>query len=132
MKKYFLFLLAPLLICGCSPKIVEKVVNSTDTAYVEKQVHDSIYVQDSVYIYEWQNGDTVRILQDRWHVKWRERIVRDTAYVAQRDTVKTVQVREVERRLTLWQKIQMWAGRLAMLSVVCSAAFVLIASRRKK
>ena len=132
MKKYFLFLLAPLMIYGCSPKIVEKVVNSTDTAYVEKQVHDSVYVQDSVYIYEWQNGDTVRILQDRWHVKWRERIVRDTAYVAQRDTVKTVQVREVERRLTLWQKIQMWAGRLAMLSVVCSAAFVLITSRRKK
>lgn len=131
MKKYFLFLLAP-LICGCSPKIVEKVVNSTDTAYVEKQVHDSVFVQDSVYIYEWQNGDTVRILQDRWHVKWRERIVRDTAYVAQRDTVKTVQVREVEKRLTLWQKIQMWAGRLAMLSVVCSAAFVLITSRRKK
>ena len=129
--KAFLFV-AVLLLCGCSPKIVEKVVTNTDTAYVEKQVHDSVYVQDSGYIYEWQNGDTVRIIQDRWHTKWRERVVKDTAYIAQRDTVKTMQVREVQRKLTLWQKAQMWAGRLAMLSVVISAAFVLITSRRKQ
>lgn len=131
MKLKPVLFVAALLLCGCSPKIVEKVVTSTDTAYVEKYVHDSVYVQDSVYIYEWQNGDTVRIVQDRWHTKWRERIVRDTAYIAQRDTVKTVQVREVERKLSMWQKAQMWAGRLAMLSVVLSAAFVLITSRRK-
>lgn len=114
------------LLCGCSPRVIERVVKTTDTAYVEKNVHDSVYIQDSVYIYEWLAGDTVHVEKEKWHTKWRERIVRDTAYISKRDTVVTVRVQEVPRKLTLWQKGQMWTGRMAIVLIAVAVLWLAI------
>ena len=40
------------------------------------------------YLYtRWWPGDTVHITTDRWHTRWRDRILYDSIYIAQRDTV---------------------------------------------
>lgn len=111
---------------GCSPKVIEKVVAHTDTAYIEKQTRDSIFVQDSVFVEKWLSGDTVFLTKEKWHTKWRERIVRDTSYISQRDTIVSVQVKEVPRKLTFLQKSQIWAGRivLALLAIAAIAFFI--------
>ena len=102
------------LLSGCSPKIIEHEVVKHDTTYIEKLRYDSIYKHDSIYIREYQKGDTVYRERDRWHYAWRDRLVHDSIYIAQRDTIKQTEIREVERKLSGWQWFQIWAGRIAI------------------
>ena len=105
------------LLTGCSPRIIEHNTVRTDTCYVQKFLRDSIYINDSIYVKEQVSGDTVIITTDRWHTRWRERIMRDTAYVSQRDTVIITKTQEVSKSLSSWQCFQIWAGRLALIAI---------------
>lgn len=118
------------LLIGCSPKVIEKVVNHTDTTYIEKQIRDSVYLQDSIFVEKWRNGDTVFVTQEKWHTKWRERLVKDTAFIAKSDTVISVQVKEVPRKLTFLQKFQIWAGRAALALIAIALAIFFIRYKR--
>lgn len=113
---------------GCSPKIIEREVVKTDTCYIQKERRDSIYMKDSVYVKEWIQGDTVRIETTRWRDRWRERIIRDTSYVAVRDTIKITTTREVAKPLSSWQSFQIWVGRIALIVLI---AFVVVYVRKK-
>lgn len=114
---------------GCSPKIIEREVVKTDTCYIQKERRDSIYLKDSVYVKEWVKGDTVRIETLRWRDRWRERIIRDTSYVAVRDTIRVTTTREVTKPLSSWQSFQIWTGRLALITIVLTLAIIIIRRR---
>lgn len=122
--------LIALFMTSCrSVRIVEKEVVKTDTLVSYQIQRDSIYVNDSIYIRELIQGDTVRITTDRWHTQWRDRILYDSIYIAQRDTVRVTDIKEVPRKLSGWQWFQIWAGRLALLAIVCAAGVIIV--RRK-
>lgn len=94
---------------------VEKV--RTDTLRQYRNVHDSIYVHDSVSVKE--NGDTVRI--EKWHTKYIEHEVHDTVYHATHDTIPQPYpvIHEVERKLTRREQTMMSIGALAIFAAVC-------------
>ena len=113
---------------GCSPKIIEREVVKTDTCFIQKERRDSIYMKDSVYVKEWIQGDTVRIETTRWRDRWRERIIRDTAYIASHDTIRVTTTREVAKPMSSGQSFQIWVGRIALIVLI---AFVVVYVRKK-
>ena len=119
-------LLIALFFGSCrSVRVIEKEVIKTDTVLTTKIQIDSIYVNDSIYIRELIQGDTVKITTDRWHTRWRDRILYDSIYIAQRDTVRVTDIKEVPRKLSGWQWFQIWAGRLALLAIMAAAGVVI-------
>lgn len=112
-----LFILVAFAVSSCRSAMspVENV--SRDTTYVAKIERDSIYVRDSIFVCT--KADTVYHTRVQW--KLRDRIVRDTVYKEKCDT--TTVVREVEKRLTSWQKAKMEVGGYA---IVCSVMLVAI------
>ena len=123
-------LLIALFFGSCrSVRIVEKEVIKTDTVLTTKIQIDSIYVNDSIYIRELIQGDTVKITTDRWHTRWRDRILYDSIYIAQRDTVRVTDIKEVPRKLSGWQWFQIWAGRLALIAIMVAAGVVIYKKR---
>ena len=88
----FSLLLAALLLCSCSSirfVPIERV--RTDTTYLTRVRHDSIYVRDSTFVY--QKGDSVIKTVERYRYLYRDRV--DTVYKSKTDT--TV-VHDVEYR----------------------------------
>ena len=77
-----------------------------DSIYLSRVERDSVFVRDSVTIRE--KGDTV--YRDRWRVEYRERVLRDTAYIERNDTITN----EVEKALTWWERTRMAAGDVAL------------------
>ena len=54
------------LLSSCrSVRVIEKEVIKTDTVNTTKLRIDSIYINDSIYIHEFTQGDTVHITTDR-------------------------------------------------------------------
>ena len=113
-------------------RIVEKEIIKIDTVNTTKLRIDSIYINDSIYIREFVQGDTVHITTDRWHTRWRDRILYDSIYIAQRDTVTVTTTKEVPRKLNGWQWFQIWTGRLALLAIALAAGVVIIRRRFHK
>ena len=123
-------LLISLFFASCrSVRVIEKEVIKTDTVLTTKIQIDSIYVNDSIYIRELIQGDTVKITTDRWHTQWRDRILYDSIYIAQRDTVRVTDIKEVPRKLSGWQWFQIWAGRLALIAIMVAAGVIIYKKR---
>ena len=98
----------------------------TDSIAVEIVRVDSIYIRDSIAVLD--RGDTVRI--DRWHTRYITRI--DTAVIerAHIDSIAVPYRVEVERPLTLWQRIKLSLGGWAILAVLTAAVVVVWRHRR--
>lgn len=96
---------------------VEKV--HTDTLYMSKVQKDSVYLHDSIFVNQWQSGDTIYQTRDRWHTAWRDRLVTDTLLHIVRDSVPApypvIQKVEVEKDLTWWQVLRMNMGDLLLI-----------------
>ena len=114
-----IMILATLLLWMCygctTTRYVPVIEHRTDTVQITKQQRDSIWLHDSIYMHEYQKGDTTYILRDRWHTKYIESILHDTTYISKRDTIPCpypVEV-EVEKKLTWWQRF-----RLSMANVI--------------
>ena len=114
---------------GCSPKIIERELVKTDTCYIQKERRDSIYLKDSVYVKAWVPGDPGRIETRRGRDRWRERIIRDTSYVAVRDTITITTPREVAKPMSSWQSFQIWTGRLALIAIAITIGIIIIRRR---
>ena len=129
---YVMALVAGLLIClllgSCTTtEYVTVPEYHTDTLRQVVVRHDSVMVHDSIHVTE--TGDTVTI--DRWHMKYIERSVHDTAYISKVDSVPypVTVVKEMPAKLTWWQQtrihianILLWLlGMLAGLSLLRKA-----------
>lgn len=130
---YFLALIIGMILCGLlfsckSVEYVPVVDHKTDTLWRNRTAYDSIYVHDSVSV--WQKGDTVTI--DRWHTKFVKNEVHDTTYISKTDSVPTPYpvIEYKEKSLAWWQKTLMWMG-VALAVVMIGGLVVWIVNLRR-
>lgn len=96
----------------------------TEFVWQIKQIHDSIYLRDSVFVEK--RGDTIYL--NKWRTHYRERLVHDTIIVETTDTlrIKEVANKEVVKSPSFFQ---MWRayiiGAVAILLII-ACAFVAI------
>lgn len=102
---------------------VERVRN--DTVRITRNIRDSIYLHDSVLVKQYERGETVFVEKERWHTRYRDRLLMDTMYMSRTDSVpvpypvKTF----VERQLSWWQRMQMCAGDVLLLLLAGGAVY---------
>lgn len=105
------------LLAGCkSVQYVPLETVKTDSMYIDRYQHDSIYLRDSVYVNRWTAGDTV--YQDKIVYKYiyRDKVKYDTINILRSDTVCVPY--PVERRLTRWEQVRLNVGGWAIAVVV--------------
>lgn len=118
-----------LLLTACSStKVVTVDRVRTDTVKTVRNVRDSIYMHDSIRISE--KGDTVTI--ERWHTRYRDRLLLDTIYESRTDSVPVPYPVEklVERQLSWWQHTQMYAGDVLLLLLLGGAVYGVLRLKR--
>ena len=119
-----------LLLSGCTTtKYIPVETIKTDTVYQAKIKRDSVYLHDSVYVKEWQKGDTIFRDRDRWHTKYVEKEIHDTLYQSRVDSIAVPY--PVEKELTWWQAKKIEFGELAMLIMAGLLCFVVIKHKIK-
>ena len=122
-----LFLTTAVLILGSctTTKYVTVPEVHTDTVRIINHQMDSIWLHDSIYHME--KGDTILI--EKWHTKYRERLVHDTLYQHRIDTIaKPYPVPEyVEKKLSWWQRLRLHLGNIMM--VLIGAAILYAAAK---
>ena len=117
----FLLLLLMLSSSGCrSIRYVPVETVKYDSIYITKHQKDSIYVYDSIY--QKEKGDTLII--EKWHTKYIEKQVHDTAYVERVDSIQVPY--PVEKQLTKWQRVKMNAGGWAISLCIVSIIFIIL------
>ena len=109
-----------MLLTGCKQVeyvTVEKV--RTDTTYITKQQRDSIWLHDSLYIHEYQRGETIYVEKAVWHTAIQERLRVDTILKAIHDTIPHPYpvVKMVEKKLSWMQKALITIGILAIMAL---------------
>lgn len=111
------------LLAGCkSVQYVPLETVKTDSVYIDRYQHDSIYQRDSVYVNRWTDGDTV--YQDKIVYKYvyRDKVKYDTVSVLRSDTVRVPY--PVERRLTKWEQVRLNVGGWVIALVVITILVV--------
>ena len=109
---FFLFILSLIAGCKSHERMVVLETVRADTLRLSHNIRDSVWLHDSIYIRD--KGDTMFI--ERWHTRWRDRTVHDTAYVSKTDSVPVPYPVEVKvpRELSWWQRLRMHAGGVAL------------------
>jgi hypothetical protein len=102
------------------------LVEKHDTTYIEKMSRDSIYMHDSIYIHEYTKGDTVYMERDRWHYGYKDKLVHDSIYISQRDTIVNVESITVPAAISGWQWFQIYAGRIALVLVLIGIVILIV------
>lgn len=117
-----------------------KTVHDVQTEYVDRYVHDSVYIEkidtlikvqehrdsiilrDSVFVNVWQSADTIFKVKEVWKYRDRVSVKHDTIKDVQIDVrykervdtayIDKVQVKTeyVKRGFSLWQKALLWLG----------------------
>ena len=107
-----------MLLSACKTTYVPVETVRTDTVRITQQQYDSIYVHDSIY--QKEKGDTLLI--ERWHTKYKEKLVHDTIYQHRIDSVpQPYPVPEyIEKKLNWWQRLRLHLGNI-MLALISAA-----------
>lgn len=129
---WIFILLALMSSCATRQVVLTNTEVTHDTTFVQLVHRDSIYQHDSIYIREFQRGDTCFVYQDRWNVKYRDRHIHDSVYVNKTDTVKIDRPVEVEKPLTIWQGMKMKVGGIALAIVILGIIGLLFTMIKKK
>ena len=111
------FLLAVLLLSSCTTTRTVTVPEvHTDTLMVTQHSRDSIYVHDSVWVNQWQAGDTIYRESTKWRTQYIERLSHDTIYKSKTDSVPVPYpvIKEVPATLTWWQTFRLHLGDFAL------------------
>ena len=103
---------AAVALAGCKTREVVVTEHHTDTLRLVQHHRDSIYLHDSTFVREFVQGDTVRIITEMWHTKYRDRLKTDTLYRSRTDSVPVPYpvVKEVKKPLTMIEKGLMGTG----------------------
>lgn len=114
MKKLMIvMILSAVVMVSCKTKEVVTVTeHHTDTLRLVQHHRDSIYLHDSTFVREYVQGDTVRIVTEMWHTKYRDRLKTDTLYRSRTDSVPVPYpvIKEVKKPLTMIEKGLMGTG----------------------
>ena len=116
---------------GCNTQeYVPVVEHHTDTLRVVQQHRDSIYLHDSTFVREYVQGDTVRVVTEMWHTRFRDRLKTDTIYRSRTDSVPVPYpvIKEVKKPLTMIEKAMMGTGIASIVGIL----FYCIIFLRKK
>ena len=116
LETLILALLSAHVLTGCAShrplQVAEHVTR--DTVYINKLHYDSIYINHWQKVY--QQSDTIYL--DRTKYEYRYRLLRDTVYKTQIDSipyeVRVVET-QVERHVPWWAKLLSWIGALALI-----------------
>ena len=118
---YFVFtILLASAICSCS-RVQYIPVESVkhDSVFFNRIQTDSVYVMDSVLVVK---GDTVT--EYRWRYVYRYKGRTDTLYVNRTDSIRVPYPVEVEKKLTLWQRVKVGLGGYAIVAVIITVLIV--------
>ena len=113
-------ILSAVVMVSCKTKeYVPVVEHHTDTLRVVQHHRDSIYLHDSTFVREYIQGDTVRIITEMWHTKFRDRLKTDTLYRSRTDSVPVPYpvVKEVAAKLSAWQKFRLHLANILLMTV---------------
>ena len=113
MKKLIFIIILSVVMVGCKTKeYVTVPVHHTDTLRVVQHHRDSIYLHDSTFVREYIQGDTVRVVTEMWHTKFRDRLKTDTLYRSRTDSVPVPYpvIKEVKKPLNFFEKAMMGTG----------------------
>ena len=123
MKRLASVALAALTAVSCKHiEYVEVPIVTHDTTVVYDVRRDSVRQYDSVYVME--KGDTVYLYKYKYID--RIRMQKDSIYVAKVDTITRVEVKEVEKRLTLAERVCLKIGSWLWWMLVLVAAVCLL------
>ena len=131
MKRLIIVMIAAAVaLAGCKTREVVVTEHHTDTLRVVQHHRDSIYLHDSTFVREFVQGDTVRIVTEMWHTKYRDRLKTDTLYRSRTDSVPVPYpvVKEVKKPLTMIEKGLMGTG---IASIVGILFYCIILIRRR-
>ena len=98
---------------SCKTKEVVTVTeHHTDTLRLVQYHRDRVYLHDSTFVREYIQGDTVRIVTEMWHTKYRDRLKTDTIYRSRTDSVPVPYpvIKEVKKPLNFFEKAMMGIG----------------------
>ena len=127
---YILLVLSLLLLTGCrSVKYVPVETVRIDTIYQSKIEKDSIHIHDSIYVKEWQNGDTIYKDRDRWHTEYIDKLVHDTIYQSKTDSIQVPY--PVEKELTWWEEVKIKFSEVIFLVISVLFGVILIKMKLK-
>ena len=121
MRKYIIVVILSAVLVGCkTTKFVPVVEYHTDTLRVVQHHRDSIYLHDSTFVREYVQGDTVRVVTEMWHTRFRDRLKTDTIYRSRTDSVPVPYpvIKEVKKPLTLIEKGLMGTGIAALTAIL--------------
>lgn len=113
MKRLIIVMIAAAVaLAGCKTREVVVTEHHTDTLRVVQHHRDSIYLHDSTFVREYIQGDTVRIVTEMWHTKYRDRLKTDTLYRSRTDSVPVPYpvIKEVKKPLNFFEKAMMGTG----------------------
>lgn len=113
MKRLIIVMIAAAVaLAGCKTREVVVTEHHTDTLRLVQHHRDSIYLHDSTFVREYIQGDTVRIITEIWHTKYRDRLKTDTLYRSRTDSVPVPYpvIKEVKKPLTMIEKGLMGTG----------------------
>ena len=123
---YLILLLILHFFCGCRTEYVPLEVVRHDSIMTEKLMRDSVYVRDSVYIQD--KGDTVYKYRDKYIYVMKERT--DTVYIDRERGVEIPVM--IERKLSLWERVKISTGGVAIFVIAIWAVMKWIARRTRK
>ena len=113
MKRLIIVMIvAAVALAGCKTREVVVTEHHTDTLRLTQHHRDSIYLHDSTFVREYIQGDTVRIVTEMWHTKFRDRLKTDTLYRSRTDSVPVPYpvIKEVKKPLNFFEKAMMGTG----------------------
>ena len=117
MKRIWLILVLTLV--GCRTYVPVETIR-TEYRDRERIERDTVNVRDSINIYI--KGDTV--LADRWHTVYKERLRRDSIYIAKHDTATvTKEVIKVKKE-TNWAATWIIAGLMVLLGIAWKKGWI--------
>lgn len=92
VHRHIIWLIAAIsaLLTSCSHRVVPVQTATHDTIYITQQRHDSIHVRDSIYLHEYQRGETIYIERTNYRELYTDRWLHDTLYQSRTDTIRMV------------------------------------------
>lgn len=116
MRKVIIIIMVALLGSCTTPKYVEVERHTIDTLRETKVLRDSFYIHDSIFVNQWQHGDTIYQVRDRWRTQYVSKAVHDTVYRARIDSVPVPYPveKEVPSQLTWWQQARLHLANILL------------------